>query len=578
MNPMSRHTRFGHLVRRMQTLLVGSTGAEAVTGATLASWCALDYPGLPASKLKHAAVLRRDPLVASLVAFIREEGDFLQGAYWLSSTYAVLAGDEHRQSHSLYFTPPAVTGYLLDSLTNAGVDFGTRHFCDPACGGGAFLAPIALRIRSALKKKSIGAAKVLTHIETHLSGADRDPVLCKLSCHFLAMALRDEVLAVGRPLKIRIETGDSLKKFSRRQGEYDVVVCNPPFRKLTAIEAEPYRASLGEVILGHPNLYALFMALCVTILKPGGACALVTPTSFLSGRYFSKLRTFLRAKTRIQSIGVLSDKAGVFLGVQQEAAITVVLRPRKGEHLRAKPEILVVSMAGQPVILGKTQLPNSGLAWPIPRAEEDAALLRSMVKLKFRFTDYGYTPQIGGFVWNRDVHDTYATKSRVPRSRRARAVPLLWSSDVQAETGKLRFGCADKKKAEDAWVDMGSTTHSFLVRAPSLILQRVTSNEQPKRLVSAAIDEEFIAVHGGFVGENHTVVLERTDPNASFSPGELAALISCDSIERYFRCISGSTNVSVFELNQLPLPDPRRLRHAIGQGEELTAAAERLMR
>jgi hypothetical protein len=31
-------------------------------------------------------------------------------------------------------------------------------------------------------------------------------------------------------------------------------------------------------------------------------------------------------------------------------------------------------------------------------------------------------------------------------------------------------------------------------------------------------------------------------------------------MDRYFRCISGATNVSAFELSQLKLPDPRLLK------------------
>ncbi|WP_431287624.1 hypothetical protein [Roseateles chitinivorans] len=67
----------------------------------------------------------------------------------------------------------------------------------------------------------------------------------------------------------------------------------------------------------------------------------------------------------------------------------------------------------------------------------------------------------------------------------------------------------------------------------------------------------------GFVAENHVVVLERvkqsSDSESSISPETLLEVLRCEQVDRYFRCISGSTNVSVFELAQLPLPDPKKV-------------------
>jgi hypothetical protein len=61
---------------------------------------------------------------------------------------------------------------LLDDLAPAGAWFdGTMRFCDPACGGGAFLLPVARRIADHLKVAG-GSASDLARC---LIGIDIDP-------------------------------------------------------------------------------------------------------------------------------------------------------------------------------------------------------------------------------------------------------------------------------------------------------------------------------------------------------------------------------------------------------------------
>jgi hypothetical protein len=110
-----------------------------------------------------------------------------------------------------------------------------------------------------------------------------------------------------------------------------------------------------------------------------------------------------------------------------------------------------------------------------------------------------------------------------------------------------------------------------------VLLQRVTSNEQPKRLVAAAVPEDILDNYGGFVGENHTVILEQVIPEPALPPAQLAQLLGTPTVDRYFRCISGATNVSSFELNQLRLPDPSRLKKYLVQGHDIAEAARRAL-
>ncbi|WP_226292337.1 HsdM family class I SAM-dependent methyltransferase [Burkholderia cenocepacia] len=550
-------------------------GTDEVIGSALMRWCKESFPGLPRSGLPVNAQLRNAPAVAAFVDFVKKK-DLLEAIYWLSSAYAQLAGEERRKQLAMFFTPPSLTKRLLDDLSASGVDFSVRKFCDPACGGAAFLAPIAMRMRDALRERGTSATQILDHVQRHLLGFDKDAALCEMSKHFLLMVLHDEVVATGARPKFQIHQGDSLIRAQSLLGALDVVVCNPPFRKMPSAEVAHYLEHFADIIEAQPNLYALFMALCVKLLAPGGACALVTPTSFLSGQYFSKLRTFLLTQANVLSIGMVSDRLGVFIDVEQETALTLARREQTGHGPGTDAYVSVVARDGNYVNVGRCVLPNSGAAWPVPRTESDVVLLKTAAKSRATLADYGYTPRIGAFVWNRDTRTTYPSAKSAARAHGGTAVPLLWSSDI-AQDGSLRFSGAPKANREHCFVNLGAKDHRSVVRRPSVLLQRVTSNDQPRRLVAAAVPPALIETYGGFVGENHTVILEQVHPEPALAPEELAQLLATPTVDRYFRCISGATNVSIFELGQLRLPDPGRLRNLLARGCDMPSAARKAL-
>lgn len=65
--------------------------------------------------------------------------------YLIGSIYTVMLPSAYRSELGAYYTPPLVAR-LLDLAEKSGVDFSHASVIDPACGGGAFLAPVAIRM------------------------------------------------------------------------------------------------------------------------------------------------------------------------------------------------------------------------------------------------------------------------------------------------------------------------------------------------------------------------------------------------------------------------------------------------
>ncbi len=536
-------------------------------------WCKTAFPALGRASLPFSRPLALEPDVIAFVAVLGQLS-FLDATYWLSSSYAMSVEGGYRKDLAMFFTPASLTKGLLDDLAEQGVEFGSQSFLDPACGGAAFLAPIALRMRTALLAKGLKPKQVLKHVERHLYGTDLDKTLCELSKHFLCMALHDEILRSRYVPTFRIHRADSLTRPNATPGRVDVVVCNPPYRKMTAEELEPLRAAYADVIEAQPNLYALFIALCVGLLPIGGYAALVTPTSFLSGHYFGRLRKFLMRHTCIEHIGMVSDREGVFLDVEQETVLTVMRRRIDNGRSRVRANVSVVSATGQYRAVGECLLSNSGSVWPIPRSVDDLALLKVATRSKFRLSDYGYRVRIGAYVWNRDQRPVFSSLREARAANAHASIPLLWSRDICVDRS-VRLGNTTAFHGEPRFIDCGDKAHSSVISSPSLVMQRVTSNDQPRRLVAAAVSPRVVAKYGGFIGENHVVIIEQVVDRPALPPSKLVKLLRTRAVDRYFRCISGATNVSAFELNQLALPDPQVLRDAIKNGESMDQAVNR---
>lgn len=548
---------------------------EKIVGTILRQWSQATYPKLPAPRLQWSEMLSVDPAVTTFESQLRRL-PLQEAAYWLSTAYTALSPAEYRKRLAMYFTPPPIANRLLDDLADEGALFDQHVFMDPACGGAAFLALVADRMRNALLKRGKTPTAMLRHAETHLAGIDVDETLCALARHFLRMVFYTEVCAVGRAPRFDVDNADSLTKYRRRQPQYDVVVCNPPYRKLSREEAELHRERFGEAMQGQPNLYALFIQLSIKFTKTNGIVGLVTPTSFLSGQSFSSLRSFLLNRTAVKHIGIIRDRIRVYLDVEQDTALTTIRPGNQVRHENAIAGISVVDRRGRYTRVGRCPLPNSGSSWPLARDAADIALLQHAAKIEYRLADYGYVPTIGAFVWNRDKRPTYLTFDKIPRTRLADTYPLLWASDLHA-SGNLRFDQHKASEAQHRYVYLGQSSQAMVKTRPAVLLQRVSTSDQKRRLIGATVSENFVSEHRGYVGENHVVILEQKSARPALTPKQMLALLKTAVVNRYFNCISGCSNVSIFELLQLPLPNPQELSRLISGGFSIEQAAERLL-
>jgi adenine-specific DNA-methyltransferase len=488
-------------------------------------------------RLSRAMTALAEKIGASLARLDAESA-----AYHVGLTYIGMLSRAHRSAHGIYYTPPLLGARLIDQATAAGIDWKTARVLDPACGGGAFLAPVARRIIDTL-----GACEprvLLRNVAQRLRGYELDPFAAWLSQVTLDAVLLPAVRECGRRLPDVVTVCDSLKNRPTHD-LFDLVIGNPPYRRVRLDASERRRFERG--LFGHANLYGLFTDLAIRHTKPGGVIAYVTPTSFLAGEYYKKLRALLGREAPPFSIDFLAARDGVFDDVLQE---TLLATYRRGA---ARQRVLIHEISPLDELhlfvesAKDAPLPNDpSRPWILPRNRDQVTLAAALTSMPDRLADWGYTVSTGPLVWNR------YKPQLVQRPARSR-YPVIWA---EAVTSDGRFHWRADRRNHVPYCEIRPGDEWMMVKTPCVLVQRTTAKEQQRRLIAAPLPSEIIEQHGAVIVENHLNMLRPTVPKPPVSHGVLAAFLNSEAADRAFRCVSGSVAVSAYELEAMPLPAP----------------------
>lgn len=469
-----------------------------------------------------------------------------QACYQISATYTVLVPTGIRSAFGMYYTPPALTDRLLDMAAEAGIDWKTARVLDPACGGGAFLLPVALRMRNALDECS--PAEQFKSIATRLHGFEIDPFAAWLTQTWLEIALADLRVAAGKDLPQLIQVCDTLEQ-EPNEKLFDLVIGNPPYGRISLTPAQ--RTRFSRSLFGHANLYGVFTDIALHWTKLKGVIAYVTPTSFLAGEYFKALRSLLAAEAPPVAVDFIEARRGVFEDVLQEALLATYRRRGKANGTAVHYLAIASDMVAEITHAGHFNVPTTPAApWLAPRLPTHQRLIDRLAAMPYRLSDWGYQVSTGPLVWNRYKRQLRARPG-------ADTFPLIWAEAVTPGRFAHR---ADKRNHEPYFRIEGPADDWLKVSAPCVLVQRTTAKEQRRRLIAAELPASFIRKHRAVVVENHLNMVRPINGKTHVTPTALAAVLNSGVVDEAFRCISGSVAVSAFELEALPLPSPAAMR------------------
>jgi adenine-specific DNA-methyltransferase len=485
--------------------------------------------------------------------------------------YLHLVPEEMRRALGQVMTPEPIARYIL-SAAGYRVDetILKKTLCDPACGSGVFLVEAVRVYLAALRRAAVPPSEQYPRVAAHILGIDVDPLACLYARFNLSLLLAHTLLAWMQehprqlPVPLPIHQLDTLETLATEigggrpalslLGTFDFMVGNPPYRKVS-----PLSPALREVfqgsLYGHPNAYGLFLHAGIEMLRSEGRLGFIVPRSMLSGLYFQNLRRMIEQRTNLEELSLLAERKNVFPQVLQGTMILVFRKPadtaanadrnvrtgiiRTAAELGNGGPAHVTATASQ-----VARRLNGTTVWFVSDQERTYSLLDKII---------GRHPLLGGpvvacpartgpIVWNR------VKPLLRPRPGEGR-LPLVWATDV----GRCRFALATAGDARPAYLEETAKVRDLATVGPSLLIQRVTADEQARRIVAS---RSGLPTRQRYFVENHLNLLQPA-PAARIDLGYLLGVLSSDVVEFLFRSMNGNTQVSVTELNLLPVPRGR---------------------
>jgi adenine-specific DNA-methyltransferase len=447
---------------------------------------------------------------------------------------------DERKALGQYFTSANVSTYMASLLNSTGSR--SVSILDAGAGNGM------LTVSAALRLLELGATKVhavLYELDSSVASYLRE-----------TMTIAQATFADrGAKFTYEVRLEDFvLSRPDRAQGKelFDVAVINPPYFKYH-VKISKYAKAVSDLYRGDPNIYASFMAIVMACLLPGGQMVSITPRSFTNGLYFKGFRLYLLDVASLEKLHIFKHRGKVFKNkdsaVLQENIISkfvkgacfgeVVVRSSDcdGSISNAYEETYPVDLIVDPS--------NDQKLIRIPESADEARILRQAECLPCTFSEAGYFVSTGPVVEHRTRNyitaDIHHHESAVPLYRPHNITPLI--------------GCWSGKHKKDVVFCLNEGFEKHLLENDTYVLiKRFSSKDERRRLVSAVQLKESVACKYIGFGNKTNYVGVRTGELRKEEALGLAAVFNSSFMDRYFRTISGNTQVNATEVRVMRFP------------------------
>jgi adenine-specific DNA-methyltransferase len=331
-------------------------------------------------------------------------------------------------------------------------------------------------------------------------------------------------------------------------GKYDIVISNPPYKKIGKNDAEA--STMSELVYGQPNLYFLFMAMGAHLLKPNGEFVYIVPRSFTSGLYFSAFRKWFSSEMTYADLHLFASRDQVFAddGVLQE---TIIVRAEKASKKRKNISI-TQSADGITIETLAITVPydlcvgaDENQFLYLPTSVEDIEVLEFINRWEHTLCDIGFKMKTGVVV---DFRETLWLRTQ----KEADTIPLLWSYNLK--DNRMIFPIKDKAKPQYL-LTCPSTAKLQMKVDNYVILKRFTSKEEPRRIQCALLMKEDFMNYTSISTENHlNFITKMSGDMLQEEMFGIFVVLNSGYMDRYFRILNGSTQVNANEINSIPFP------------------------
>lgn len=328
---------------------------------------------------------------------------------------------------------------------------------------------------------------------------------------------------------------------------FDIVISNPPYFKVP--KKHEYSRILSKYIHGQPNVYFMFMIICINLLKENGQLIFLTPRSYCSGSYFKKFRSFLLENIDPIHFHLFNTRKKIFNAekVLQEIIILNGIK-RKSSNLFTKissssPDPFVDYREGffrkKIIYLNR----NNEILIRLPITKDHEELINTFDSWTNDLSKMGIGISTGPVVPFRctELLEIYNPKKNYP---------LIYMKHIK--NGKL---CFPFNKNDLGVKNLKESKNILIPSGNYILLKRFSSLEQKRRIECCFFDES--ETNYPYIGiENHLNYLYKK--KGIITKEEMYGLyvfLNSDILDGYFRIVNGNTQVNAYDINLLTLPN-----------------------
>jgi adenine-specific DNA-methyltransferase len=461
-------------------------------------------------------------------------------------------GNDKQSLLGQFFTPERAAT-LIAGLPRL-PDTGRFRVLDPGAGSGSLSAAIAARV---LRERPMLELEVIAvELDEGVAACLRE-TLSDIERVFEAAGSRATTrVVVGDYIELATSLLVSDEALDR---PFDLVLMNPPYRKLAASSA--HRRALALNGAECPNLYAAFLALGAESIAPGGQLVAITPRSFANGPYFGQFRSYLLHRIALDRLHVFESRSTVFsdTGVLQENVIF------SGTRDGLRSQVTLTVSRGHTDLPLKRVVDYDDVVRPgdvdrfirILSGDNDTSVAETMAALPATLADLGIQASTGRVV-------DFRSRECLSTAHEIGSVPLIYPGNIRG--GVVQWP-REIRKAQGFIVRSEADFKFLLPRGRYVVIKRFSAKEERRRVVAAVWDP--LEIDQPIAFENHLNVMhvrgEGLDLDLAVG---LSYWLNSSLVDVYFRTFSGHTQVNATDLRSLRFPKLDDLR-TLGQGRDL---------
>lgn len=457
--------------------------------------------------------------------------------------------EKDRKDLGQYFTNKNIAEFMA-SLLKVQISNETVCLLDAGAGSGILTIAAALHCLDQGQKK---VHAVLYEIDDEILDSLREnlnqvqQIFERESGNF-SFDIRNEDFLLARP--------------DKTEQHFDLAIINPPYFKYNS-KTSPYAKATEDLFSGNPNIYASFMAVVAASLKDNGSMVAIVPRSYANGLYFKGFRHYMNKTVSLEHIHIFRARDKLFkeLSVLQENIICCYIKTQQTEYIdisasssyqdidqsecHSYPASLIIDTSNHHEIIR------------IPESLNDAEILKFVESWTSSFDKNGYYISTGPIVEHRTREYISIPGQEID------SIPLLRMHNVKA----LRTEWTGNNKKDGCFKLIDGYEKHVISNQFYIILKRFSSKDEKRRLIAAIHSPQIIS--GEFLAlENHLNYIGHADGELDqIEAYGLGLLFNSTLLDRYFRSISGNTQVNATEIRLLKMPN-REVVRSLGQAIE----------